>query len=479
MLRIAVLLICLLFSLHSKASDSIEEQALPTIGNSSSSLISISEERKLGKAWLRKLRQNTKSYYNPLLNEYLENLVYKLAPNTDVQDKDFTLTVVDSPTLNAFAVPGSIIGINAGLLLYTHTEHELASVIAHELAHLSQRHFARQLEQQQQTAPLRLIGLLASAILLATANSDAGVAAYASTQALSIDGQLRFSRKNEQEADRLGMITLHQSNFDPSAMSRMFERMHNENQASSNSIPEYLSTHPLSQSRVSDTKARASQYAPRRYRENINFHFCRVMVISDYSESKQRAAANFRQYLDSDNQILRLSSTFGLAYSLLESDPVEATNLLQSLEKQLEDNIFVEITTANALRNSKLTSEAIDKLQRLLLKNPGNYAVALTLAKHYTSADKIKNAIKEYNNLSKTYPEDAYLWYELAEVYGLAGNISALHEARAEYFFLTNRIDQAIKQLRLALTKETSDLNSTRIQKRLDDFYEAKRNPLI
>ena len=188
--------------LFAKKSNETLHDTLPTIGNSSSSLVSIEQEKALGKAWLRSLRQQTRIYSNAIVENYFSNLVYTLAPNSQVIDREFRFVIVDSPSLNAFAVPGSIIGINAGLFFNTGNEQEFVSVIAHELAHLSQRHYARQLEQQKLSTPLMLAGILASVVLAATTGSDAGLAALTSTQALSVDQHYVFpERMNKRLTD--------------------------------------------------------------------------------------------------------------------------------------------------------------------------------------------------------------------------------------------------------------------------------------
>lgn len=173
------------------------EIELPMLGDTSSSMISPVQERVLGQKWLRLYRSQVPTSSDPLIIDYLEKLLDRLAAHSQLENKDLELVLVQNNTLNAFAVPGGIIGVHTGLLSYARTENQLASVLAHELAHLSQRHYARQLEQQKNmTAPF-YAGMLASLVLLATSgSSDAGMAALATTQAAALDAQLRFSRQN-------------------------------------------------------------------------------------------------------------------------------------------------------------------------------------------------------------------------------------------------------------------------------------------
>lgn len=452
---------------------------IPSLGNSSSSLVSIEQERVLGQAWLRALRRHTSTYQNALVKEYMTNLVYALAPNSGVIDRDFTIIIMDNPDLNAFAVPGSIIGVNAGLFFHAVTEQEFASVIAHELAHLSQRHYARQIEQRQSSAPLTLAGILASVVLAATAGNDVGIAALASTQALAADQQLRFSRKNEQEADRLGIAIMQQSNFDPRAMPSMFERMYRKTRLRSETLPEYLSTHPLSETRISDTRGRANQYPEKAYQDNLEFHLAKNMIISDYAESEHAAIEHFKHIIQKGNTTQITAAKFGLAYAFINSNSEQALILLRELIAEHPNKISLNVTLARALQKSGESANAISLLEKQLKRNPNNYSISMTLANTYLDSNQASEAERVLKQLVKSHNVDPQVWYLLAETNGLAGNIVDLHQARAEYFYLTNQLDKAIDQLSLAIKKNNNELSELRIQSRLDEFYKIKNNPIF
>ena len=199
------------------STTSSEELKLPNLGESSTSLFSPEQEYKLGRAWLRMFRSQAPTIDDPLLQDYLEDLIYRLVTHSELQDRRIEVVIVDNPVINAFAVPGGVIGIHTGLLMYAQSEDELATVLAHEIAHLSQRHFSRGVEQQKSMVPLTLAGLLVSAVLIATTGGNAGMAALTATQAAALDARLRFSRANEQEADRIGMQTMVDAGMDPQA----------------------------------------------------------------------------------------------------------------------------------------------------------------------------------------------------------------------------------------------------------------------
>ena len=204
--RVLVMLLSLLL-ISSGAPSSAQELKLPNLGESSTSMFSAEFEHQLGRNWLRFFRSQVPTVDDPLLHEYLEHLIYLLVSHSKLEDRRVEVVVVDSPQINAFAVPGGVIGINNGLLLYAQTEDELVTVLSHEIAHLSQRHFSRGVEFRQQNQPLTLAAMLASFVLMATAGADVGMAAMSATQAAAESSALRYSRTNEQEADRVGMQT--------------------------------------------------------------------------------------------------------------------------------------------------------------------------------------------------------------------------------------------------------------------------------
>jgi len=250
----------------SLALSATEGLKIPNLGQTSTSLFSTDYEHQLGRTWLKIFRSQAPTVDDPLLYAYLESLVFDLVSHSELQDRRIELVIVDNPSINAFAVPGGIIGVNNGLFMYAQTEDEFATVIAHEIAHLSQRHFSRRVEQAQANAPLNIAGMLAGILLAATTGTDAGLAAMTATQAALQDQQLRYSRANEAEADRVGMRTLYEAGYDPYAAPAMFERMLASNRYNSgNRIPEFLRTHPLSENRIADTRNRAMQY-PKRIR---------------------------------------------------------------------------------------------------------------------------------------------------------------------------------------------------------------------
>ncbi len=225
---------------------------LPELGDSSSALVSPHQERELGQTWLRMFRSRVLTSSDPILYSYIEDLLHGLVEYSELTDPRLEIILVKKAARKAGVVPGGVCGGQSGLFLYAESEDQLASVLAHELAHLSQRHFARGVEKRQKSSIPTMAAMLASLVLAATVGGDAGIAAMTATQAAALDSQLRFSRQNEQEADRIGMRTMVAGGLDPNAVPSMFERMLKSTRYSQRP-PEFLLTHPVTESRIADS----------------------------------------------------------------------------------------------------------------------------------------------------------------------------------------------------------------------------------
>ena len=453
-----------------------QELKLPNLGESSTSMFSAEFEHQLGRAWLRIFRSQVPTVDDPLLHDYLEHLIYLLVTHSQLEDRRVEVVIVDSPEINAFAVPGGIIGINNGLLLYAQTEDELVTVLSHEIAHLSQRHFSRGVEFQQRNQPLALAAMLASFVLMATVGGDAGMAGLAATQAAAQDSALRYSRTNEQEADRVGMQTLVAAGFDPQAAPTMFERMMQASRySSSERIPEFLRTHPLSENRIADTRNRARQYPKTEPTISLDYQLMRARVTNELATSPEEAVQKFRGELDGTPRSAE-AATYGLVLALTAAGkPDEAALELDGIWSKSPERIEYIIADAEIDMARNQPNKAVKALASRLKLSPGNHPLTMTYARALMMDEQPHIAEQVLQAQSKLNPNDPGLWYLLAEVQGLSGNIVGLHQSRAEYFILNGNLDQAQKQLEYALKLTRGDfLSSAKINQRLADIAEMR-----
>ncbi|MFV8818322.1 M48 family metalloprotease [Haliea sp. E17] len=449
---------------------------LPNLGDASTSMFSGEFEHQIGRIWLRSFRSQVHTIDDPLLYEYLNNLIYQLATHSQLQDRRLELVIVDNPTINAFAVPGGVIGVHNGLLLYAQSEDELATVLAHELAHLSQRHFSRGVEYQQNQMPINLAALLAGLVVMATAGGEAGMAAINASQALAQNNALRFSRQNEQEADRIGMQTLVDAGMDPYAAPAMFERMlQSSRYTSAERIPEFLRSHPLSENRVADTQNRARQYPRQIHPDNLEFQLMRARVVNQLSNTPEEAVQYFRGALQGSPRSPQ-AARYGLVLALIDAGRADEAALeLDSIWSGDPDRLEYIIAGSEIDLQSGNPQKAVDALRQQLALNPGNHPLTMQYARALTRNQQPHIAEEVLVEQSKLRPNDPGLWYELAEVQGLSGNIIGLHQARAEYFILNGYLDQAQQQLEYAQKLVKNDYpTSARINQRLADVAKMR-----
>lgn len=445
---------------------------LPNMG-SNSGFISEQESYQLGRTWLRMFRNRAPIIEDPLTQDYLEALSYQLATHSDLKSPRLEILIVNNHSLNAFAVPGGVMGFHTGLFHYAKTEAQFASVLAHEIGHLSQQHFARRIETQKRQTPITAAGMLAGILLTATTGSDAGLAAIASTQAAAINQQLQYSRLHEQEADRVAMKTLKSAGFDPKAMANMFEEMMIKTRYAGNKTPEFLLTHPLTESRINDARSKARQASNKVYIDNPRYQLIKTRVAV-LSERKGQSAQDYRTRLKKNKTEQDL---YGLVLALQKNQSYkESLQQLTLLRKSKPQEIIFIITEAELLNKLNKQLQAIKLLESKLEISPNNYPLSMGLAKLYLETKNYSKAEKLLSSQAQARPSDPYVWYLLAEVRGFTNNILGLHEARAQYFALNGQVDRAIKQLGYALQSSQSTYEKQRIQAHINRYLQLKKD---
>lgn len=441
---------------------------LPELGDGHYSAMSLAQEYQLGRAWLMTFRRQAPIVADPLLQDYLEDLVHTLAAHSELKDKRLDVVIIDNDTMNAFAVPGGVIGVHQGLFLYAHTQAQLASVLAHELAHVSQRHYARSVEEQQRQMLPAVAGILAGVLLGATVGGDVGMATIAGTQAAAVQNQLRFSRQNEQEADRIGMQNLVRAGMDPAAVAAMFESMQQAHRYASSRPPEFLMTHPVTESRISDVRNRARQYPQKTYQDNPSYQLMRARVEYFTTNNSREAAALFTARLQASHQHSD-ADQYGLVLALTDHGEYEQANkLLAPLRQSNPHELAYLVAEAQLLMVAGDHASAIRLLEQGLSLMPDNHPLAMTLADALMNVGEPGRAEMILQAQAKRHPNNPVVWYRLAEAHGLAGNITGVHRARAEYFLLNGEFDRAAQQLRYALVRVKGDkLSTAKVQERI------------
>ncbi|QCF25824.1 M48 family metalloprotease [Hydrocarboniclastica marina] len=434
-------------------------EQLPTLGGAGGGLLSSQQEAAIAEHVMRSLRKTMPVLRDPLLEDYLSSVVYNLVPHVQLNNRDLTLVILDDPAINAFAVPGGIIGVNAGLFLHAETEQQFVSVMAHELAHLSQRHFARRMEQQERAAPMALAGMVAGIILSAVTRSDIGLAAIAGSQALAIQNMLQYSRLNEQEADRVGLEIMAKAGYDPDAMPRMFGQMLRRARLQGDRPPEYLSTHPLTESRVSDTQNRAAQYPKGSRGDSLEYHLMRARALVKYAQSASDAVKTFEEQLEKPGSEKNAALRYGLAIALqADNRAEEAIGILQGLLEDHPGHISLVVTLASAELTLDKFEQAADRLEQALRRSPGNVPLQSKLAEVRMAQNRPEAAARLYEKLTRNDPQNSQIWQRLADAQVESRNIVEVHRARAEYELLMSNPERAEMHLREAINRAQGNL---------------------
>ena len=443
---------------------------LPVLGDASSSLISPALEKQIGRDFLKQIHSSMPTISDPILKYYVELQLTDLAQYSELREKVLHVVLIDSPTINAFAAPGGVVGINLGLFLNAQDEHEYAAVIAHELAHLSQRHFARGIEEQRANSIPNLAALIGAIMVGVVGGGEAGLAAFSAATAMAQQNQLRYSRSRETEADRIGLSTLVRADLDPDGMARMFDRM-NRAYRYTNKPPDFLLTHPLSEARIADAKTQARKYPSRDYPKSVDFALMRVRTQVHYADSPKAAVKQFEKRVRDDPE--SAAARYGLALALsADGRHTEALPLADALfalnpHKLLYVGAYAELLTAAGKHDQALTL-----LERQLLLNPDNpplsmlYATALVENAEYDIAETV------LQRQSQVRSHDVDVWYNLAEVSGQAGNIVGVHRARAEYYALHGAYTKAIQHLEYArrLVNSSNTQLHAKLEQRITDL---------
>ena len=451
---------------------------LPSLGETSAGLISVTEEYERGQMVLRYYRAALPISQDPFIETYLQGLLQTLVTFSDLPNKKLELLVLDNPQLNAFAAPGGIVGVNTGIFLSAENEHQLASILAHELAHLSQRHYARRVQQGKKSFAVTLAGVIASLMLASAGEGDAAMAGILLSQSATRDSSLKFSREMEKEADRIGLRTLIQANFDPQGMPSMFEEMLKQTRYRTH-IPDFLLSHPVTESRISDTASRVQKLPRKYYPQNEDYQLIRARVMLRHEENPQNSVKRFKTELESPNKrISEITASYGYTLSLIAIKQFdEARKALAQLKAIVKNPVIHALTEADIAAGELDFDTAIDVLKTALRSNPNNHALNVRYAEILMRAGKYRDCEVVLLAHSQRFPNNAYVWYLLAEVHGLAGHILEVHKARAEYFMLKGVYSKAEIQLRNALKLiDKEDFQSrAKIEQRLLDLENLVR----
>ena len=424
-------------------------QGLPDLGDVSQSEMSPQMERRLGESIMREIRADPSYSDDPEITDYLNNLGYRLVAASSDSRQQFDFFLIIDPQVNAFALPGGFIGINSGLILTAQSESELAGVVSHEVAHVTQRHMARMLAQQKQASVLSMAAL-ALAVLASRANPELGAGAIASVSAGTVQSQLNYTRDHEKEADRVGFQVLDKAGFDAHAMAIFFERMQRATRFYETNAPAYLRTHPLTYERIADMQGRAQNLSYRQVPDTLDFQLMRAKLKAA-QDTPQEAVAFFEESLGERRYLSEAASRYGLVSALLRTkDFARAGRELANLRKMLPQQPAVEVLAGRYYVAAGDANAALQNYRDALRSHPGYRALVYDYADLLISSGQPAEALKLIDSRLQYSVADYHMYQLQAKAYSALGKRLAQHRATAEAYYRIGNLRGAIDQLVLA-----------------------------
>ena len=456
--------------LFSKISFSNE---LPDLGDYSETIIGAHEESIIGSQILQQVYQSDSVINDVEIEDYLYNLTNKLVRASDYSGNRLTFFIVNDSSINAFAMLGNVIGIHTGLILSANSESELASVLAHEIAHITQRHLARMIGKLQKDSFKSYLGL-GLALLLARSNPDLARGALTVSQALGVQTVLNYTRENEKEADRVGIQILDKAGFDVRGSIDFFKTLQKGNRHSIGAAPSFLRTHPITSERISDIEDRIKEHPYKQRMDDPSFHFVKGKIrvfLQDKKIVKKQLEINVKN----KTFVSELGERYALAYAyLLNEDFDDAQRELKWLKNKNLNNPMIEQLNIEFLIKKGEINAAYEAIKKALKKYPNYRAFVYELANYLIEMNLIKDAIKFIQNYLLAYSSDPELYKLLAKAYSLNGNQLLQHESLSHSFYYRYNLQEAITQMDMAVRSDGNFYEKSRVEARLKQLQREK-----
>ncbi|HSH08449.1 MAG TPA: M48 family metalloprotease [Burkholderiales bacterium] len=447
-MRAAVALLSAFFLALPPAS---AQMALPDLGGAADASLPPQVERRIGQDLMREIRYRDPDYVDDAeVAEYLNLLGGRLVAVAPDVRQAFDFFAIRDGSVNAFALPGGFIGVNTGLIVSSASESELASVLAHEIAHVTQRHIARMVSAQEQMQ-VPMIAATIAAILLGASRPDLAQGAMATVQGVGVQSQLNYTRGFEREADRIGFQMLADAGFDPRAMAVFFEKLQRATAVMDDGrVPGYLRTHPMSIERMSDAQNRAQHLRYRQTPDSLDYHLIRAKLRAE-SGAPQDAVTHFAALLRDRRYANEAATRYGLARALLRAQRVaEAQAELERLRAAKAASPMIDMLAAELRHAAGDNDAALAILEAARLRQPQRRSLLYAYIGALQWLGRDAQALAALEEPLRLYRADAQLHALQAKSYAALGKRLLQHKAQAEVYVLRGALPSAIEQLELA-----------------------------
>ncbi len=474
------------------------DTSLPDLGDVSQTVLTSQDEDRIAAQIMRDVSTSDEVVQDIEIIDYLNELGNKLVAASSDKLQKFNFFVVQDNAINAFAMPGGVIGVHTGLIAVSNSESELASVLGHEIGHVSQHHLARMLAAQKYDTFKNIAGI-ALALLVARSNPELANGALAASSAVGVQRQLDYTREHEREADRVGLSILDAANFDVRAMPAFFTTLQRGTRFTEGTAPSFLRTHPLTAERITDVANRVETMAYRQVADSLTFNLVKAKLRANTGLA-QDAVEQFQDNISEHRFANEVAEHYGLAVAMLrKNDVAGAQNQMQWLRKSAQNNIEQNIGQNNEqsvrTEHSMFESPMIENLAariEVVRNNPlaaaAQYAKGLSAfpqhrgliygyAEHFLAINQFDKAIKLVQDKQNLYPNDAYFYEILAKAFAAKNKNLLRFQAQGEAYFRQYNVQKAIEQMELAAkAKDGNFYEQSIVEARLKQLRRLEEN---
>ncbi len=435
---------------------------LPDLGDISQTVFTPLDEQRIAEQIMREVASSDEVVQDIEVIDYLNGLGNRLAAASSDKQQKFNFFVVQDSSINAFAMPGGVIGVHTGLFLAAKSESELASVLGHEIGHVTQRHLARMLAAQKHDTFKNIAGI-ALALLVARANPDLATGALTTSAAVGVQNQLDYTREHEREADRVGLQILNNAGFDVRGMPAFFTTLQHGSRFSEGGAPSFLRTHPLTGERIADVSNRVEQMPYRQVPSSIEFEYIKAKLQANYGAVDTNIALveqNIREGRTANPAI----EHYGLAVAYLRKNALtQAEKEIAWLKKNAPSHAMIESLSAKLQVANNNPQTAAKQYEAALKIYPENRALLYGYADHLLAVKQADSAIALVKSQQKLYPNDAQFYQILAKAYFMKNKYLLSYQAQSEAYFRKYDLGRAIEQMELATKATDGDFYQTSI----------------
>lgn len=432
------------------------DASLPDLGDISQTVFTPLDEQRIGEQIMREVAVSDEVVQDIEVIDYLNALGNKLVAASDDKHQKFNFFLVQDNSINAFAMPGGVIGVHTGLILASSSESELASVLGHEIGHVTQHHLARMVAAQKYDT-FKNIGSIALALLVARSNPQLASGAFTTVSAASIQNQLDYTREHEREADRVGLQILNNAGFDVRAMPAFFTTLQRGTRFSEGGAPSFLRTHPLTSERIADVDNRVAQLPYKQVPDSVEFQYVRAKLLANSGLAETNIAV-FSQNIQERRYSNEAAEHYGLALAYMRKNSIaQAEHEIAWLKKNAPQHAMIDNLAARLQVANNNPQQAAKQYASALKLYPDNRALIYGYADHFLAIKQVESAIKLINEKQRLYPNDAYFYDVLAKAYSMQNKVLLAYQAQGEAYFRKYDLARAIEQMDLAVKAKDGD----------------------